>query len=57
MPSSISAKYSGGPKLSAAFAIGGAASISRTTLTVPAKNEPIAEIVSAGPARPFLAIS
>jgi hypothetical protein len=55
-PSTISAKYSGGPKVTARSASGGAASISRTTLTVPAMNEPIAAIPRAAPARPFSAI-
>jgi hypothetical protein len=54
---SKSARYSGGPKASANRASGGASSISATTLTVPATNEPIAAIASAGPARPCRVIS
>ena len=37
-------------------ASGGAAAASRNVATVPAKNEPIAAIASAGPARPLRAI-
>ncbi|MNC90151.1 hypothetical protein D3C83_62150 [compost metagenome] len=55
-PSTISAKYSGGPKVTAQSASGGAASISSTTLSVPAMNDPIAAIPSAAPARPLSAI-
>ena len=51
------AKYSGGPNRSANSATGGATSISRTTPVVPATNEAIAAIPSAGPARPLRAIS
>jgi hypothetical protein len=55
-PSTISAKYSGAPKLSAARASGGAATASTSVATVPAKNEPNAAVASAGPARPCRAI-
>ena len=55
-PTSTSEKYSGGPKYSAAAASGGASSISPSVPTVPAKNEPIAAMPSAAPARPLRAI-
>src|SRR5512139_2647191 len=55
-PRTIREKYSGGPNLRANLASVGARRINRTTLTVPAMNEPNAEIPSAGPALPFLAI-
>ena len=51
-PSTTSAKYSGGPNASAAFASAGASSISPTVPSVPAMNEPIAAIPSAGPRGP-----
>lgn len=56
-PSTIREKYSGGPNFSATCASGGAASASRRVETVPAKNEPIAAVASATPARPFRAIA
>ena len=52
----MSAKYSGGPKVTARSASGGAATMNNTTLAVPAMNEPIAAIPSAAPARPLSAI-
>src|SRR3972149_6094513 len=51
-PSTIRAKFSAGPKTSAQPATGSAKNISATTLIVPAMNEPIAAMASAGPARP-----
>ena len=51
-PSTTSAKYSGGPKASAALASAGASSIRPIVPRVPAMNEPIAAMPSAGPARP-----
>ena len=52
----ISAKYSVGPNFSATSTTSGASSVSRIVAIVPATNEPIAEVASAGPARPRLAI-
>ena len=52
----ISEKYSGAPNLSAISARGGPSSAIRIVPTVPAKNEPIAAMASAGPARPCFAI-
>ena len=54
-PSSANAKYSAGPKASAARATSGAASWSATTLKVPATNEAMAATASAAPARPLRA--
>ena len=54
--STISAKYSGGPKRSATSASQGANSVRRMVAMVPATKEPIAAVASAAPARPFLAI-
>ena len=51
-PISSNAVYSGGPKRSANDASVGASNISATTDSVPAMNDPIAAIASAGPARP-----
>ncbi len=56
-PNVASAKYSGGPKPSAHRANAGPTNVRPTTATVPAMNEPIAAIASAGPARPCFAIS
>ena len=56
-PSTISAKYSGGPNRRAIEVSGSASRTRPMVATVPAKNEPIAAIASAGPARPCLAIS
>ena len=55
-PSSISAKVSGGPNDSDQRASSGDTSISSTTPMVPAMNEPIAAMPSAGPALPCSAI-
>ncbi len=55
-PSIISAKFSGGPKLSATLPSAGAKKVSATTLKVPAMNEPNAATPSAAPARPCFAI-
>ena len=55
-PRTISEKYSGAPKFSAARASGGAASARMKVATVPAKNEPSAAVASAGPAWPLRAI-
>ena len=55
-PISISEKYSGEPNLSATSASGGPNSAISSVPTVPAKNEPMAAIASAGPARPCRAI-
>ncbi len=46
-PSTMSAKYSAGPNLSATSASGGAKPAIRKVATVPAKNEPIAAVNSA----------
>jgi hypothetical protein len=51
-PISRRAKISGGPKLSATRASGGASSIRPTTEIVPAMNDPKAAMPSAAPARP-----
>ena len=55
-PSTMSEKYSAGPKLAATAASGAASSTQITVATVPAANEAIAAIASAGPARPCRAI-
>ena len=55
-PISISEKYSGAPNFSATSASGGPASAISRVPTVPAKNEPMAAMASAGPARPWRAI-
>jgi hypothetical protein len=55
-PSTISEKYSAGPNLSATSASGGAATAMSSVATQPAKNEPMAQVASAGPARPWRAI-
>ena len=52
--STISAKYSAGPKESASFTTHGASSASATVAIVPATKEPIAAVASAGPPRPAL---
>ena len=54
-PSRAKAKYSAGPKASAARATSGAASCSATTLKVPATNDAMAAMASAAPARPLRA--
>ncbi len=55
-PRSARENFSGGPKLSANSAMGGAKRVSPTTATVPATKDPMAAIPNAGPARPFWAI-
>ena len=55
-PSTISEKYSAGPNASASLVSGAPSTAISTVATQPAKNEPIAAIASAGPARPCLAI-
>ncbi|MNG28476.1 hypothetical protein D3C85_965500 [compost metagenome] len=50
------AKYSVGPKFRASLATMGANSVSKIVAKVPATNEPIAAVASAGPARPLRAI-
>ena len=55
-PHTISEKYSAGPNLSAMAASGGAAIQIAKVAAEPAKNEPIAAMPSAGPARPCRAI-
>ena len=55
-PSSISAKNSGGPNLSASLASGAAMSASAIDATSPPMNDPIAAMPSAVPPRPCLAI-
>ena len=55
-PQTISEKYSGGPKASAAWARGGARKTMPKIPRVPAMNEPMAQMASAGPALPFRAI-
>ena len=54
--STITAKYSAGPNFSATSTTSGAITVSRIVAIVPATNEPIAAVASAGPARPRLAI-
>ena len=55
-PSTISEKYSAGPNASASLVKGAPSTAISTVATQPAKNDPIAAIASAGPARPCLAI-
>ena len=52
----MSAKYSAGPNLSAISTTIGASTVSSSVAMVPATNEPIAAVASAGPARPRFAI-
>ena len=54
--STITAKYSAGPNLSAMSTTSGDSSVSAIVASVPATNEPMAAVASAGPARPRLAI-
>jgi hypothetical protein len=56
-PRTTSEKYSAGPNSSARRASGMANRARTIVPTVPAKNEPMAAVASAGPARPRLAIS
>ena len=55
-PSTISEKYSAGPNRSAMLVNGAPRAATSTVETQPAKNDPIAAIASAGPARPCFAI-
>jgi cytoskeletal protein RodZ len=55
-PSSISEKYSAGPNSSARLVKGAPSAATSTVEIQPAKNEPIAEIDNAAPARPCRAI-
>jgi len=55
-PNTMSEKYSDGPNFNATSASGGAATAMSRVATHPAKNEPIAAMASAGPARPCRAI-
>ena len=52
----IKQKYSGGPSLIAYSATNGANNVTSIVAIVPATNDPIADVASAAPARPFLAI-
>ena len=56
-PSTISEKYSAGPNFSARPVSGTPSAATSTVATLPAKNEPIAAIASAGPARPCFAMA
>ena len=55
-PSTISEKYSAGPNSSAIEVSGAPSAATSTVETQPAKNEPMAAMASAGPARPWRAI-
>jgi hypothetical protein len=55
-PKVMSAKYSAAPNAMATRASGGEATTMSSVATVPAKNDPSAEIASAAPARPWRAI-
>ena len=55
-PSTISEKYSAGPNFSASAVSGTPSAATRMVANVPAMNEPMAAMASAGPARPCLAI-
>ena len=55
-PRTISEKYSAGPNSSARPVSGAPSAATSTVATQPAKNEPIAAIESAAPARPWRAI-
>ncbi len=54
--STTSPKYSGGPMRSATSASGGAKNVRPTSPSVPATNDEMAAMASAGPARPCRAI-
>ena len=54
--STITAKYSAGPNFSAMSTTSGDSKVSAIVASVPATNEPMAAVASAGPARPALAI-
>ena len=51
-PSRMTAKFSGGPNRNATEVSSGENSVSPMTLSVPARNEPMAAMPSAAPARP-----
>ena len=55
-PSTISEKYSAGPNNSAIEVSGAPSAATSTVDTQPAKNDPMAAMASAGPARPWRAI-
>ena len=55
-PSTISEKYSAGPNSSATDVSGAPSAATSTVVTHPAKNEPIAAMERAAPARPCFAI-
>src|SRR5450432_587005 len=55
-PSTMREKYSAGPNSSATEVSGAPSAATSTVDTQPAKNEPIAAMESAGPARPWRAI-
>ena len=52
----VSAKYSAGPKRSAKDASSGAKNVSASVARVPATNDPMAAVVSAAAPRPWRAI-
>ncbi len=54
--STIKAKYSAGPKLSAIRTISGAVTLRARVPSVPATNDPMAAVASAAPPRPLRAI-
>ena len=54
--STIKEKNSAGPNWSATSTTSGDTNVSATVANVPATNEPMAEVASAGPARPRFAI-
>ena len=56
MPAPSAAKYSAGPNCSASSTTSGAIKVSSSVAIVPATNEPMAAVASAGPARPRFAI-
>ena len=55
-PSTISEKYSAAPNFKASSTRGTAKAANTSVPTQPAKNEPMPEVASAGPARPCSAI-
>src|SRR3546814_18866965 len=55
-PKTISEKYSAGPNLKATSARGGAKPANKIVAKQPAKNEPMAAMARAAPARPLRAI-
>ena len=52
----MTAKYSAGPNFSAKSTTTGAITVSSSVAIVPATNDPMAAVASAGPARPRFAI-